>query len=598
MTNGLIKNRVFLLLAALLLSISFVHAKGEADVAAEDPEETRLKEQVNKYYDSDEEETFLNASHALRNYYQDKERWHEMFTMWEEEIIFDINHDHFYSALKKAEEMNDLIVGKNLQEEFYRSDYLMGVFYGTRENIPMCKRYLKIAIDKIEDKDKFRKEVADIYLLLANILSFEESDSAIVFIDKSISLYEQKRSVSVALQMKCIIEFARNDRNAFMQAYNQIGRIKQENPDDYEPAYDNYVAQGLACFEGRFDDALELNRQMTNHLDALLFKTKIHKMSGDEAQELEAVKALFKARQQRSNEISTMEINDISHDINMQQMRHKTRQATNAAMIMALAGAVLVVLFLTYLVWSRRNHLKILRKQNEELTLARDKAQEADRMKTAFIQNVSHQIRTPLNAVSGFSTILAEQIDELTDDERQDLASRISHSALIITNSLNHLIMLSEIDSINLTNTFEEINCHEFCRELSTGFKPTKQSLQFDYRSSVDHSVSVRSNRQLLKSIVTELLVNADKFTEEGGITLGSKMVDGMWQISVTDTGKGIKPGDEEKIFSHFTKIDDFSEGLGLGLTFCQNIAHKLDGDIVLDKDYHDGARFIVQIPA
>ena len=598
MTNGLIKNRVFLLLAALLLSISFVHAKGEADVADEDPEETRLKEQVNKYYDSDEEETFLNASHALRNYYQDKERWHEMFTMWEEEIIFDINHDHFYSALKKAEEMNDLIVGKNLQEEFYRSDYLMGVFYGTRENIPMCKRYLKIAIDKIEDKDKFRKEVADIYLLLANILSFEESDSAIVFIDKSISLYEQKRSVSVALQMKCIIEFARNDRNAFMQAYNQIGRIKQENPDDYEPAYDNYVAQGLACFEGRFDDALELNRQMTNHLDALLFKTKIHKMSGDEAQELEAVKALFKARQQRSNEISTMEINDISHDINMQQMRHKTRQATNAAMIMALAGAVLVVLFLTYLVWSRRNHLKILRKQNEELTLARDKAQEADRMKTAFIQNVSHQIRTPLNAVSGFSTILAEQIDELTDDERQDLASRISHSALIITNSLNHLIMLSEIDSINLTNTFEEINCHEFCRELSTGFKPTKQSLQFDYRSSVDHSVSVRSNRQLLKSIVTELLVNADKFTEEGGITLGSKMVDGMWQISVTDTGKGIKPGDEEKIFSHFTKIDDFSEGLGLGLTFCQNIAHKLDGDIVLDKDYHDGARFIVQIPA
>ena len=128
-------------------------------------------------------------------------------------------------------------------------------------------------------------------------------------------------------------------------------------------------------------------------------------------------------------------------------------------------------------------------------------------------------------------------------------------------------------------------------------FKPTKQSLQFDYRSSVDHSVSVRSNRQLLKSIVTELLVNADKFTEEGGITLGSKMVDGMWQISVTDTGKGIKPGDEEKIFSHFTKIDDFSEGLGLGLTFCQNIAHKLDSDIVLDRDYHDGARFIVQIP-
>ena len=66
----------------------------------------------------------------------------------------------------------------------------------------------------------------------------------------------------------------------------------------------------------------------------------------------------------------------------------------------------------------------------------------------------------------------------------------------------------------------------------------------------------------------------------------------------MTDTGKGIEPGDEDKIFGHFMKIDDFSEGLGLGLSFCRSIALRLGGDVVLDKDYHDGARFIVQIPA
>ncbi|MBQ8949513.1 MAG: HAMP domain-containing histidine kinase [Prevotella sp.] len=598
MTIGQTKNRVFLLLAALLLSISIVYAEGGQDMATEDQEEARLKEQVNKAYDTGDEEAFMEAAHALRSHYQDEGRWHDMFTMWEEEVIFDINNDHFYSALKKAEEMNDMIVGKKFQEEFYRMDYLMGVFYGTRENIPMCKRYLNMAIDKIEDKSKFKTEVADIYLLLANILSFEESDSAIVYIDKCISLYEKKRSVSVALQMKCIIEFARKDRNAFMQTYNRISKIKLDNPKDYESAYDDYVEQGMACFEGRFDDAIALNEQMVNRLDALLLRTRIYEMKGDKAEELEAVKALFKARQQRSNEISTMEINDISHDINMQQMRHETRKATNIAIVTMLIGAVLAVLYLVHFLWSRSNHLKKLKAQNLALMQARDKAQEADRMKTAFIRNASHQIRTPLNAVSGFSTILAKQIDELSDQERQDLAQRIEHSASIITNSLNHLIALSDIESTDISDRQEVINCHEFCRELSSEFKPTKPSLLLKYTSSVDRSACVKSNRQLLKSIITEILVNANKFTEEGSITLGSDMTGGMWQLSVTDTGKGILPDDEEKVFGQFTKIDDFSEGLGLGLTFCKTIAHKLGGDVVLDTSYHDGARFIVQIPA
>ena len=236
--------------------------------------------------------------------------------------------------------------------------------------------------------------------------------------------------------------------------------------------------------------------------------------------------------------------------------------------------------------------------QNQQLTIARDQAQEADRMKTAFIQNVSHQIRTPLNAVSGFATILAKQLDELSDEERHDLATRIEHSAGIITNSLNHLITLSDIDSINIERNSDTINCHEFCREIAREFKPMKQTTAFNYTSTIDQDATVKSNRQMLKSVIMEILVNADKFTEEGSITLNNEMANGMWQISVTDTGRGIQPGDEEKIFGHFAKIDDFSEGLGLGLTFCKNIVLRLGGDIVLDKDYHDGARFIVKIPA
>jgi signal transduction histidine kinase len=564
----------------------------------EDQEETRLREEMYKYFDTSDRLAFEDAVHQLRSYYKTMGKWHEMYTAWENEIVYDINNDHFYSALKKTEAMNDFIMSNNHVDEFYRMDYLMGMFYGTRNNIAMCKKYLDQALEKLKGRKEYRAEASNIYMLLANILAFDSPDSATISIDKCIALCEDNRDLSAALQMKCIIEFGKKDRTGFIKAYNKNSQIKLSDPKEYNPSYEDYVEQGMASFEGRFDDALEINSKMNNRLDQLLFLTKIYDMKGDRAAEAEALKTLLKAREKWYSEISSLEINDISNDINLEQMRREKDKAYNLMTYIALGACVLGVLFLSYFIWSRRKHMRELMVQNQQLTLARDHAQEADRMKTAFIQNVSHQIRTPLNAVSGFSTILANQIDELADDERQDLARRIEHSAAIITNSLNHLITLSDVDSINMNNNSEPINCHEFCREIVKEFKPMKQTLGFSYSSSIGQDVTVKSNRSLLKSVIMEILMNADKFTDEGGITLSSDMKDGMWLLSVTDTGTGIPEGDEERIFGHFTKIDDFSEGLGLGLTFCKNIALRLGGDVVLDKDYHDGARFIVKIPA
>ena len=565
--------RTALLLTILLFVLAPIFAEEKKD-----PEEERLRKEVYKYFDTTDEKAFGDAIYKLRKYYKTEEKWHEMFTAWENEIVYDINNDHFYSALKKTEDMNDYIKNNKHHDEEYRMDYLMGVFYGTRNNIAMCKKYLNQALEKLNDKKKYRAEASNIYMLLANI--------------------EDNRNLSAAWQMKCIIEFGKKDREGFMKAYNKNKSIKQSDAKDYNNTYEMYVEQGLACFEGRFNDALEINSKMTTRLDQLLFLTKIYEMQGDKAAEAEALKQLIKAREKWYGEISMMEINDISNDINLEQMRRETKEAYDKMAYVAMGASLLVVFFLSYLIWSRRKLVRKLMAQNQQLTVARDHAQEADRMKTAFIHNVSHQIRTPLNAVAGFSTILASQNEELTNEERQDLAKRIEHNAGIITNSLNHLITLSDIDSINIANNSEAINCHEFCREIATEFKPKNQATVFSYMSSIDQNVTVKSNKDLLKRVVMEILLNADKFTEKGGITLSSDMADGKWLLTVTDTGKGIEPGDEDKIFGHFMKIDDFSEGLGLGLSFCRSIAHRLGGDVVLDKDYHDGARFIVQIPA
>ena len=249
-------------MALLLFGLATAFAKEQ-----EDQEEIRLREEVYKYFDTTDRLAFEDAVHQLRSYYKTMGKWHEMYTAWENEIVYDINNDHFYSALKKTEAMNDFIMSNNHVDEFYRMDYLMGVFYGTRNNIAMCKKYLDQALEKLKGRKEYRAEASNIYMLLANILAFDSPDSATVSIDKCIALCEDNRDLSAALQMKCIIEFGKKDRAGFMKAYNKNTQIRLSDPKDYNPSYEDYVEQGMACFEGRFDDALEINSKMNTRLD-------------------------------------------------------------------------------------------------------------------------------------------------------------------------------------------------------------------------------------------------------------------------------------------------------------------------------------------
>ena len=271
--------RTALLLTILLFGLAPIFAEEEKD-----PEEERLRKEVYKYFDTTDEKAFGDAINKLRKYYKTEEKWHEMFTAWENEIVYDINNNHFYSALKKTEDMNDYIKINKHHDEEYRMDYLMGVFYGTRNNIAMCKKYLNQALEKLNGKKEYRAEASNIYMLLANILAFDSPDSATINIDKCIKISEDNRDLSAAWQMKCIIEFGKKNREGFMKAYNKNKSIKQSDAKDYNNTYEMYVEQGLACFEGRFNDALEINSKMTTRLDQLLFLTKIYEMQGDKAE--------------------------------------------------------------------------------------------------------------------------------------------------------------------------------------------------------------------------------------------------------------------------------------------------------------------------
>ena len=246
--------------------------------------------------------------------------------------------------------------------------------------------------------------------------------------------------------------------------------------------------------------------------------------------------------------------------------------------------------------------------RNEELEHATKLVQEADRQKTAFIQNVTHQIRTPLNIIMGFAQILGkESEDQLIEEEVKSLTSTMTHNSRLLSR-----IVLMLFDSSDSGTTkekteaakHESVPCNDVAREAVSYVKVYYPNLYIYFLSEVGDDFCIETNRFFLMLSLRELLYNAAKYSDQQNISLrithsrlSKGHAGGSVQFIVEDTGKGIAPEDRESIFKFFTKIDDLSQGLGLGLPLSKRHAQNLGGDLTLDTDYQQGCRFILEIP-
>ena len=237
-----------------------------------------------------------------------------------------------------------------------------------------------------------------------------------------------------------------------------------------------------------------------------------------------------------------------------------------------------------------------LEQRYEELARAYQLKMEANEQKTAFIRNMFHQIRTPLNIISGFTQVLSSSIGELSEEEIADITSRMMSSA----KSINHIskILTASAGHNNLTGETTTFSCNALCREAAASVKlNVLDKVEIKVESNVPDTFTIHTNREALLSILDELLDNANKFTLEGCITINCSLENADIIISVSNTGAKIPVEARDHIFIPFTKLDSFTEGIGLGLTLSRHIAHQLGGDITYDDIYDNGTRFIVKIP-
>lgn len=240
--------------------------------------------------------------------------------------------------------------------------------------------------------------------------------------------------------------------------------------------------------------------------------------------------------------------------------------------------------------------------RNEELVQVTHLAQVANRQKTAFIQNVSHQIRTPLNIVMGFAQILN---GPLSDNEKKSIAKTMKDSSTLLNRLIAMLFDSSDYgrSKEEISNKHEKVNCNDVAHEAIHDIHVYHPEVRIKFNSSVSDDFCIYTNRLNLMRSLRELLYNAIRYSDGENIMiaveLGPKKTDGPKTIRfvVQDTGKGIAESDRELIFNFFTKIDDLSEGLGLGLPLSKRHAQNLGGDLTLDTSYQDGCRFIITLP-
>ena len=272
-------------------------------------------------------------------------------------------------------------------------------------------------------------------------------------------------------------------------------------------------------------------------------------------------------------------------------------------------GLVFIILLHLYLV-QRRKAYKKLSDTNKQLIEANERAEESERMKSKFIHQISHEVRTPLNVLSGFTQVLAAPDIEISAEELQSISKKIVENSERITRLVDKMLDLSLVNARAGADCTDKVSPADIAYQAAQQAGIT-QATHLDFNLKLGARTSQIVITTHLKSAVKALsllLDNAQKFTHplaykgkapegKASVVLNVNIDDQNVIFSVEDTGIGVPADQAENIFTEFVQLDEYTDGTGIGLSIARSLARNLKGDIVLDTTYTVGARFVMQLP-
>jgi signal transduction histidine kinase len=577
---------------------------------ADEPKDTAFNNLYQRYfllYTDTNEVAFYDVSNQLKEHYLKANNMDSYYKVWLNEVLYDTKMQKTFRAIKKCNSMLKEMEEKN-DKHFCIVYSALGNIYDMRGNYRMSNKYYQQALKSCEPTDT--GAIIGIYSRIASLQAHREPQKA-----KEVNEHFGKMTQhfpqywKVYVVQKAEIAFYLDDRQLFDEAYKQYIAIRQEHPvlDAFGKDMMDVV---YASFHGDYNRALELlNHESTDYdpLDCCDMRIHIFELMGRDDLALNEVTVRRDMRDSLNSDMLYDNMNEINAEMGLFQVKEEAlqkEQENTRRNNMMLMITILLLLVALGLVISRNLMRRRLQKQlmtkNKQLEVALMRAEESDRMKDSFIEHVSHEIRTPLNIITGFTQVITNPTFKLKDDERDKMLNDININTIEITNIVNEMLDIAQDDSRQYYEKKDEVQVNQLCKDAIKDVEIlNKHHLEIHLVSELADDYTIHTNRKAVMKVLKQLLDNGLKFTDEGGLEIhvDEMAEEGMVRFVITDTGIGIAKEHQEHIFKRFYKVDNFKQGFGLGLTLCLKTALLLGGNLSLDKDYTDGARFIFTLP-
>ena len=391
-------------------------------------------------------------------------------------------------------------------------------------------------------------------------------------------------------------------RIAYMKSRPIGMMLKDEGADGY-PITDlneafadlaNGKYEGVICyrFQAKYHvGLLRLNDQL--QADDLSLEPREYCYASHDKRLIDAINA----------ELKKMEAEGIIDEIYGQEVAERFGDFKIPAWVWWLLTGVVFLSLVIYVVNKNRYNRRLqsanaqLQQNNKALQLATARAEESTRMKSNFIKQISHEIRTPLNIISGFTQVLTTTDADLDKQQRRELTVQIIDNTERITGLVNKMLALAEINSSAGLERNDQASASMIAQQAIKATEIEKAShIQFTVVKEQGTEQPFDTNLRSAAQALEQLLDNAKKFTQQGQVTLTISNHDGQACFVVQDSGISIPVYQAERIFDEFVQLDEYSDGMGIGLAIARSLARRLGGDIVLDTTYTGGARFVMTL--
>ena len=560
---------------------------------------TKLEAEMLRLISTTEKEQFTDVTEELKKLSQEQGNERLFYTVWGNQSTYEAAHQNYSAADEIADEIAEYAEDQNSHWGYYIALHSKAVNALQKQDYQAAEEAFLKAVD-FRHKYFPNESAGDDLQELMKIANHRKDQKAGLKFAQQILAEPDVAPIHKGRALFRISQFAfnKNNKELFDSIYNELQALKES---DGIGTLEPVVEVNYQIINGNYQEALRLCQQLSPDKRAERMAVIYHRMGDDK-----------KAYEQMAN---FKKINDsivlVSHGnvvascfVQMNNERLKLEQKIledenvklKRVYVYTIIGVVILILALIF--WQHHVRIKRLEKENAQLDKARKKAEKAFDMKNEFINNITNELRAPLNPIEGFTDILATQDYDLRPEEREELSKMIKNSSKHITKIIDEMAELSFYESKKSLPINYTMSPNHLCRHMVDAFRPKcKQGVRMFFETELPEEFELHTNHEAVEALLRHLIENAIQYTEKGVITVACSEYGEMLRVSVTDTGKGIPAEHRGNIFNTFREIGDNQKLQGLGLVICQSIVKLLGGKLWLDESYTDGSRFIFELP-